>query len=87
MKEIKITVNGLAAASIERAERSNFYGVNGDNHYCYTARRNCEEAVEKELNAQGIRWDSFMILDAHSINTDGLKTPYLAEITAIYYPV
>ena len=85
--KIRITVTGLTAASIERAERASIYGVNGNERDCCIARRNCNEAIEKALKAAGIDWNWLQVYDAHSISTDGLKTPYLAEIYAGYSPV
>ena len=78
-----ITITGLGAAAIEVANRASFYGINksfGDLHDTAPGRRAAEDAVRDWLAANGISWNSFLILKARTIDTSGTKTPYKAEI-------
>jgi len=78
-----ITITGLGAAAIEVANRASFYGINklfGDLRDTAPGRRAAEDAVREWLEANGISWNSFLILKARTIDTSGTKTPYKAEI-------
>ena len=78
-----ITITGLGAAAIERANRASFYGIKKMFGNCSDTTPGliaAEEAVRDWLEANGIAWNSFLILGARTIDTSGTKTPYKAEI-------
>lgn len=78
---MELMVYGVVAAEIETAEHASFYGIDGTKHACIQARISTEKTIEKYLDKKGIEWNSFYILSARSINTEGEKTPYKAYIT------
>ena len=79
---ITITITGIDAYYIERANRASFYGINGNANDCAAGRRAAERAVKAYLADNGINWNSYDILKARTIDTTGTKTPYKAEIDA-----
>jgi len=81
-KEIKtITVTGLLAYDIERAERASFYGIFGNLPECWKARANCAERVRLFMELYKPDYNSFCITKAKSVDTTGEKIPYKATIT------
>ena len=70
MKE-QIVVAGSIAYDIERAARTSFYGIMGNNPTAAVALRECHAAVEKHLDDTGIDWNWFMVLDATITSTSG----------------
>lgn len=82
-----ITITGVGAAAIEAANNASFYGIKktfGDLHEIIPGRIAAEDAVRDWLAANGISWNSFLILKARTIDTSGTKTPYKAEIDFIW---
>ena len=78
-----ITLNGIGAALIERANNASFYGVMksfGNTHDTISGRIAAEDAVRAHLKDSGISWNSFWIIKTRTIDTSGTKTPYKAEI-------
>lgn len=79
-----VTVVGIPAAMIERANRASFYGVKkmfGNLSETAPGRKAAEEAAENWLEANGIDWNSLWIVKAKTIDTEGTKCPYKAEVT------
>jgi hypothetical protein len=78
-----ITLTGIGAAQIERANHASFYGVMksfGNTSDTMPGRIAAEDAVRDHLEKSGIAWNSFWIVKARTIDTSGTKTPYKAEI-------
>ena len=78
-----VTVTGLPAADIELANRANFYGIKKlfpSVPECVAGAIAAEKAVSEALTRSGIAWDSFDLLRARSIDTEGTPVPYKAEI-------
>lgn len=83
-RTVTITVVGLCAAAIEKACRESFYGTDKlfqPGPWSIAGRHAATVAVQEYLNSAGIPWNSFDILGAKPIDTDGIRTPYKAEIT------
>ena len=76
-----ITVTGLLARDIERAERASFYGIFGNVPEAWEARAECSERVELFMETYRPEYYSFLITKAKSIDTTGTKIPYQATIT------
>ena len=75
------TVEGPTAYAVERAERASFYGIHSTTRpEAGTAHRLICDAVTAFLDANGIDYYGYRIMDAHSVNTDGTPTPYRAEV-------
>ena len=84
---ITITVTGITAALIERANNASFYGIKkyfGNLADTAPGRAAAEDAVRDYLEANHIAWNGFEILRARTIDTTGTKTPYKSEIDFIF---
>ena len=84
---ITITVTGIAAALIEKANNASFYGIKklfGDLTDTAPGRIAAEEAVREYLKSNNIEYHGFELIKARTIDTTGTKTPYKAEIDFIY---
>lgn len=78
-----ITVTGVPAAAIERANRASFYGIKklfGDIRDTVPGARAASESVFAALARSGIAYYAVDILRARSIDTSGTPVPYKAEI-------
>ena len=83
-----VTVTGLPAAAIERANRASFYGIKKlwpSVPECIAGRNAAEESVSDALARSGIAWNSYELLRTRSIDTAGTPVPYKAEIDFIIY--
>lgn len=83
-RTVTITVVGLCAAAIEKACQESFYGADKlfqPGQWSIAGRRAASAAVQEYLRSAGIPWNSFDILSAKPTDTDGIRTPYKAEIT------
>ena len=79
-----ITITGLRAAAIERANNASFYGIYGTANACISGRIAAEDAVWDDLKETGTTCAWFDILSAKTIDTTGTKTPYKAVIKYRY---
>lgn len=82
-----ITITGIGAALIEKANRASFYGINksvGCLRDTAPGRKAADEAVRDYLESNGISWNSFWIVKARTIDTSGTPVPYMAEIDFCY---
>ena len=77
-------LRGLYAHDVIVAEHASFYGARGEYRDCAIARKTCLEEAEKLLDAAGLVWNWCYLIDAHSVDTTGTKTPYLATVTVAF---
>ena len=78
-----ITITGIGAALIEKANNASFYGIKksfGNTTDTAPGLIAAEDAVRKYLKSNGIDWNSFSIIKARTIDTSGTPIPYKAEI-------
>ena len=78
---ISTIITGLAAAAVEQANRASFYGIHGNKPECSAAMRAITPHATDAVEAVCPDWNGYIIRKAHTIDTDGTKTPYMAEIT------
>lgn len=79
-----ITVIGMRAAAIERANNASFYGIYGTGNACIAGRIAAEYAVWDDLKETGTTCAWFDVLSAKTIDASGTKTPYKAVIKYRY---
>ena len=78
---IEITITGLAAAAVERANRASFYGIRGNKPDCAAAMRAVLPYASAAVEAACPAWNGYIIRNARTIDTAGTKVPYMAVVT------
>ena len=81
-----ISLTGIGAALIEKANNASFYGIKKSFGDCSDTAPGMEaacEAINEYLNREKIDCYGFDILKARTIDTSGTPVPYKAEIDFI----